>query len=226
MASVLRSPRLFESNVVAPHLRRLDVSGTRLYLDRVIVAGFSLAATSIGVRANLTASGALNIREAALRDNSTGLAGKASAGTLTVDIHGAAFERNGVGLDLGEGTAGVVQNSTFTDSTTGVVADPATAAKTSSFEVWNSLVADNVTGVQSGANVAAPAFVSLIGLLITGNTTGVQATASPVYCSDNTITRNTTGLALVTGGTAQTALDNAVANNGGSAAFTSTVPKL
>jgi hypothetical protein len=202
------------------------VSGARLYLDHVIVTGFSLNATSIGVRANLSASGALNIREAALRDNSTALHGKASSGTLTVDILGAAFERNGVGLDLGDGTAGVVQNSTFTDSTTGVTADPTTAAKTSSFEVWNSLVADNTTGVQSGVNAGAPAFVSLIGLLITGNTTGVQATANPVYCSDNSITRNTAGLALVTGGTAQTAADNAVANNTGSAAFTSTVPKL
>ena len=202
------------------------VSGARLYLDRVIVAGFSLNAASIGVRANLSASGALNIREASLRDNSTGLTGKASAGTLSVDILGAKFERNGVGLALGDGTAGVVQNSTFTDSTTGVTADPTTAAKTSSFEVWNSLVADNATGVQSGVNAGAPAFVSLIGLLITGNTTGVQATANPVYCSDNSITRNTTGLALVTGGTAQTAQDNAVANNTGSAAFTSTVPKI
>jgi hypothetical protein len=68
--------------------------------------------------------------------------------------------------------------------------------------------------------------VSLISLLISGNTTGVQATANPIYCSDNSITRNTTGLALVTGGTAQTAQDNAVANNTGSAAFTSIVPKL
>ena len=80
--------------------------------------------------------------------------------------------------------------------------------------------------MQSGVNAGAPAFVSLISLLITGNTTGVQATANPVYCSDDSITRNTTGLALVTGGTAQTAQDNAVANNTGSAAFTSTVPKI
>ena len=120
----------------------------------------------------------------------------------------------------------MIQGSTFTDSTTGIAADPTIAAKTSTIEVWKALVADNVTGVQSGANAGAPTFVSLISSLITGNTTGVQATANPVYCSDNTITRNTTGLSLVTGGTGQTALDNAVANNTGSAAFTSTVPKL
>ena len=54
----------------------------------------------------------------------------------------------------------------------------------------------------------------------------MQATANPVYCSDNTITRNTAGLSLVTGGTAQTAQDNAVANNTDCAAFTSVVSKL
>jgi hypothetical protein len=202
------------------------VSGARLYLDRVIVTGFALTAASAGVRANLSASGILNVREAALRDNANGLTGSASSGLLTVDIENTAFERNTTGLDLRGGTAGVIQGSTFTDSTTGIAADPTIAAKTSTIEVWKALVADNVTGVQSGANAGAPTFVSLISSLITGNTTGVQATANPVYCSDNTITRNTTGLSLVTGGTAQTALDNAVANNTGSAAFTSTVPKL
>jgi len=202
------------------------VSGSRLYLDRVIVTGFALTAASAGVRANLSTSGILNIREAAIRDNANGLVGSASSGTLTVDIENAAFERNTIGLDLRDGTAGVVQGSTFTDSTTGIAADPTTAGKASGIEVWKVLAADNVTGVQSGANAGAPTFVSLISSLVTGNTTGVQATANPVYCSDNTITRNTTGLSLVTGGTAQTALDNAVANNTASAAFTSVVPKL
>ena len=202
------------------------VSGARLYLDRVIVTGFALTAASAGVRANLSASGILNVREAALRDNAIGLTGSASSGTLTVDIENTAFERNTTGLDLRGGTAGVIQGSTFTDSTTGIAADPTIAAKTSTIEVWKALVADNVTGVQSGANAGAPTFVSLISSLVTGNTTGVQATANPVYCSDNTITRNTAGLSLVTGGTGQTAQDNAVANNTGSAAFTSVVPKL
>ena len=203
------------------------VSGARLYLDNVIVSGFSLTGASAAIRANLTASGTLNIREAALRDSSSGLTGSASSGTLTVEIEKTTFERNTVGLELRDGTAGVIEGSTFTDGTVGIAADPPTAGKTSSFEVWNSLVANNATnGVQSGANANAPAFVSLIGLLITGNNTGVLAVANPVYCSDNTISRNAAGVALVTGGTAQTAQDNAVANNGASAAFTSTVPKL
>ena len=202
------------------------VSGARLYLDRVSVTGFALTAASAGVRANLSASGVLNVREATLRDNATGLIGSASSGTLTVDIENTAFERNTTGLDLRDGTAGVILGSTFTDSTTGIAADPTSAGKTSAIEVWKALAADNVTGVQSGANAAAPTFVSLISSLVTGNTTGVQATANPVYCSDNTITRNTAGLSLVTGGTGQTAQDNAVANNTGSAAFTSVVPKL
>jgi hypothetical protein len=202
------------------------VSGSRLYLDGIIVAGFSLSPASAGIRANLAAAGNLSLRQAALRDNAIGLIGTASSGTLTVAIEGTAFERNTIGLDLGDGTAGVVQGSTVTGGTSGIVADPATAGKTASFEVWNSLVAGNATGVQSGANAGAPAFVSLISLLITGNNVGVQAVANPVYCSDNAITRNTTGLALVSGGTAQTALDNAVANNGSTGAFTSTVPKL
>ena len=103
---------------------------------------------------------------------------------------------------------------------------PPTAAKTSSFEVWHALIADNATGLQAGANAGAPTFVSLISSLVTGNTLACRPIANPVYCSDNTITRNTAGLSLVTGGTAQTALDNAVANNTGSAAFTSVVPKL
>ena len=62
------------------------VSGARLYLDRVIVTGFALTAASVGVRANLSAAGILNIREAALRDNAIGLTGSASSGTLTVDV--------------------------------------------------------------------------------------------------------------------------------------------
>jgi hypothetical protein len=202
------------------------VAGSRLYLDRVTVTGFSLAPASAGVRANLSTSGILQVRGGALRENSKGLTASASSGTLTVDIENSVFERNTTGLELREGTAGVIQGSQFTDSTTGIAAAPTTAAKTSTIEVWKALVADNVTGVQSGVNAGAPTFVSLISSLVTGNTTGVQATANPVYCSDNTITRNTAGLSLVTGGTGQTAQDNAVANNTGSAAFTSVVPKL
>ena len=203
------------------------VAGSRLYLDSVIVSGFSLTGASAAIRANLAASGTLNIREAALRDSANGLTGSASSGTLTVEIEKSAFERNVIGLNLRDGTAGVIEGSTFTDGTVGIAADPPTAGKTSSFEVWNSLVANNATnGVQSGANANAPAFVSLISSLITGNNTGVLAVANPVYCSDNTISRNASGVALVTGGTAQTAQDNAVANNGATAAFTSTVPKL
>ena len=202
------------------------VSASRLYLDRVIVTGFSQTAASAGVRANLGASGSLNIREAALRDNSAGLMGSTTSGQLTVDIEGTAFERNTVGLDLRGNTAGVIRDSTFTDGTTGISAAPTTGATSSLIEIRHALIADNATGLQSGANASAPAFVSLVSSVVTGNATGVQATANPVYASDNTVARNTTGFSLVTGGTWLTAQDNAVANNGASAAPTSAVPKL
>jgi hypothetical protein len=198
-------------------------SGARLYLDNVVITNF----TTAGVRANLTASGGLYVRESALRDNAVGLTASATAGTATVDIESTSFERNNVGLDLRDGTAGVVRSSTFTDGGTGINAVPVTAARTSSIEVRRSLVSNNAAvGVQSGANVGAPTFVSVISSLVTGNAIGVQATANPVYCTDDTIARNTTGLSLITGGTGQTAQDNAVANNGASAAFTTVVPKL
>jgi hypothetical protein len=79
----------------------------------------------------------------------------------------------------------------------------------------------------SGVFAASPTFVSLISSLVTGKYRCRRAGDSQsVYCSDNTITRNMTGLSLITGGTGQTALDNAVANNTASAALTSVVPEL
>jgi hypothetical protein len=202
-------------------------SGARLYLDNMIVTGFTLTGTSAGVRASLAAAGNLNIRNSALRDNSVGLFGMTSSGTLTIDVEGSAFERNDIGIDLRDGTAGVIRDSTFTDGMLGISANPRTAAKSSFIEVRHVLLADNSTGLESGVFAASPTFVSLISSLVTGNIdAGVRATANPVYCSDNTITRNMTGLSLITGGTGQTALDNAVANNTASAAFTSVVPKL
>jgi hypothetical protein len=162
-----------------------------------------------------------------VRDNSIGLTASTTSGTATVDIEGTAFERNGIGLDLRDGTAGVVRNSTFADGTIGINAAPTTAARSSTIEVRRSLVTGNASvGVQSGVNAGAPTFVSVISSLVTGNSIGVQATANPVYCTDDTIARNTTGLSLITGGTGQTAQNNAVANNTGSAAFTTIVPML
>jgi hypothetical protein len=201
-------------------------SGARLYIDNAIVTGFSLSVTSAGVQASLTGSGYLSVRNSALRDNSRGLYGRSSSGTLTVDVEGSTFERNDTGIWLHDGTAGVIRNSTVTDSATGIAASPPTAGKSSLIEVRHVLLADNQTGLLSGASAAAPAFASLISSVVTGNAIGVQAVANPVYCTDDTIARNATGLSLVAGGTAQTAGDNAVANNGSSAMFTSTVPKL
>jgi hypothetical protein len=201
-------------------------SGAKLYVDNTIVTGFAGSPTAAGIRAVLAVSGNLNVRNSAFRDNGAGVRASAITGTVNLDIERSAFERNFLGLDLVDNTAGVIRNSTFTAGSFGIAAEPTTAGKTSRIEIRQSLLADNSVGLLAGAVGTSATYVSLINSLVTGNTTGVQATANPVYCSDNTITRNGTGLSLVTGGTGLTALDNAVVNNGASNAFTTVVPKL
>jgi hypothetical protein len=78
-----------------------------------------------------------------------------------------------------------------------------------------------------GSGVAAPAALSLVSSLVSGNATGIQVTgaANSTYVSDSTITRNATGLAYVSSGTAVSGIDNRLVNNTVNGAFSSTAAK-
>lgn len=200
-------------------------SGDVLYVDAVIVTNFPAA----GLSANVGANGSLFMTNSSFHDNGTGALLNATAGTLTVGIDNTLFARNGVGIDFRDGTAGTVHASSLLGGTTGISVAPTTAAKTAKVEVRDSTIADNSgTGVVVGSGVAAPVLVTLVTALISGNVTGIQVTggANSAYVSDSTITRNTTGLAYVSAGTAVSGIDNRLVNNGTNGAFSSSVSKL
>jgi len=199
-------------------------SGDALYIDNVIITNFPTA----GLSANVATSGSLQVTNSILRDNAVGAHLNATGGTLTIGIEGTLFARNGVGVDLRDGTAGTIHASTISGGATGLLSAPTTAAKTSKLEVRDCTIADNSTaGVAVGSGVAAPALVSVISTLVSGNGAGIQVTgaANSSYVSDSTITRNATGLAYVSSGTAVSGIDNRLVNNSTNGAFSSTAPK-
>jgi len=200
-------------------------SGDALYVDNVIVTNFPTA----GLSASVGANGSLFLTNSSLHDNGTGAVLNATAGTLTISIDNTLFARNGIGIALRDGTAGTVHGSTMSGGTTGLVVAPTTVAKTAKVEVRDCTIADNSgSGVAVGSAVAAPVLASLVSSLISGNAIGVQVTgaANSAYVSDSTITRNTTGLAYVSSGTAVSGSDNRLINNGTNGAFSSTVGPL
>jgi hypothetical protein len=179
-------------------------SGAVLYLDNIVVTNFPTA----GLSANVGVNGSLFVTDSTFHDNGTGALLSAATGTLTVSIDRTLFARNGVGIDLRDGTAGT---------------------KTSKVEVRDCTIADNIgTGVVVGSVVAGPVLVSLVSSLVSGNVTGIQVTgaANSAYVSDSTITRNTTALVYVTSGTAVSGTDNRLVNNINPSTFSSSTSKL
>ncbi len=114
-------------------------SGAVLYLDNVVVTNFPIT----GLSANVGANSSLLVSNSTFHDNGTGALLNATAGTLTVSIDHTLFARNGVGVDLRDGTAGTLHGSTLTGGTTGLSAAPTTAARTSKIEIRDCTIADN-----------------------------------------------------------------------------------
>jgi hypothetical protein len=188
-----------------------------LYLDNVIVTGFTVA----GLSAAVGADSAVFITDSVFRDNVVGVKFNATAGTLTASVERSQFERNGTGASFADGVVGTVRGASFTGGGAGIAAAPVTAAKTAKVEVRDSTVADNSgVGVQAGGG-AGTATLTLVSSLVSGNATGVlgTGTGNTAYVSDATITRNATGVSAAASGTVPTFGDNRLMNNTSNGAF-------
>ena len=197
-------------------------SGDALYVDNVVVSGFSGGGgVGLSVVGGPTPS-SLFIQDSTFRDNATGL----SAGSLTglkLRVERTIFERNGIGADLRASTSGTIHDSAFSNGTTGVSAGGGVA-----LELRDCTLSDN-SGVGVSALGASPATIlAVVSSLISGNATGIQATNSgnTVYSSDNTITRNATGISATASATIISGSDNRLIGNGANGSFTSTTPKI
>jgi hypothetical protein len=194
-------------------------SGDALYMDGVIVSGFTT-----GLAVATAASASVFVTDAAFRDNATGASFTASSGTLSVSIERTLFERNATGATFADRTVAALRGASFVSGANGLAI--AAAAGGSKVELRDSTLSGN-SGTALAVGPAASATVaSIVGSLLSANGTGigVQGAGNSAYVSDTTITRNTTGVSA-TGGTLVSAGDNRLANNTTNGTFTSTLPK-
>ena len=202
-------------------------SGDALYVDSVIVSGFS-GPGGVGLSAATGgATSSLFVRNSVLRDNATGLSTATTGGSLALGVDRAAFERNGTGALLQGNLLGSIFGSTFADGGTGIAAgSPGRALRV---ELRDCTISGN-----SGAGVAAivgattATTLSVVTSVVSGNAIGLQSanTGNSIYSSDNTITHNLTGLSATASGTLVSGTDNRLVGNVTNGAFSSSVPKI
>ena len=202
-------------------------SGDALYIDSVIVSGFS-GAGGIGLNAAPGAATAgLFIQDSTFRDNAVGLWTTTTSGTLTLEVERAVFERDSVGAAVQGNVVGSIHASAFIGGATGVAAG--SAAQTTKLELRDCTISDN-SGAGVAAIVAATASttLSVVSSLVSGNAFGLQVanTGNTIYASDNTITRNTTGVSASASATVVSGIDNRLVNNGTDGTFSSSIPKI
>jgi hypothetical protein len=203
------------------------VASAALYIDNMVVTNFPSSGLAVGV----TASSSVYVSNSTFRDNGVGAVFGASSGVLTVSVESTLFGRNGIGAFFQDSTVGTVHLSTMSGGGTGIMVQPATAAKTASIEVRDCTISDNsavgVSATQSGA-LSPVTLVTLVSSHVSGSPTGVVVTGafSSAYVSDTTISRTSIGVNPASGGTIYSGVDNRLVNNLANGAFTAPILKL
>jgi hypothetical protein len=162
-------------------------SAARVYLDNLIVSGFSLVGLSL-------ASGRAYVHDTVVRNNTIGGIAVGGAGVIAT-IDGTRMESGGVGLGVVEGATAFVRDCVATgNAQQGLWADSETAATTSTLEVERCLVSRNGTGINAGGTNGGTAVIRVAGTRIVGNTTGVLVDAGGTVSSfgDNKLAGNGT----------------------------------
>jgi hypothetical protein len=202
-------------------------SGGALYVDSVVVTGFS-GPGGVGLSAATGgATASLFIKDSILRDNATGLSTATTGGALALSIDRASFERNGTGALLQGNVLGSIYGSTFADGSTGIAAG--SPGRTLRVELRDCTISGNSgTGVAAIVGATAATTLSVVTSMVSGNGTGLQSAnaGNSIYSSDSTITHNLTGLSATAAGTLVSGTDNRVVGNVTDGAFSSSVPKI
>ena len=200
-------------------------SGAALYLDNVIVTGFTSGAGAGGLVAAAAASGSIYVIDSAFRDNSVGATFTASAGTLTVSLERVLFERNPIGVTFADRTAATMRGSIVSGATTGIVV--AAAAGGNKVEVRDTTISGSTGAALAVGPAASASVASFVNSLATSNGVGVQAqgAANIAYVSSSTITRNATGVSATGGGAVVSGLDNWLVGNTSDGIFSSSVAR-
>jgi hypothetical protein len=202
-------------------------SGDALYVDSVIVSGFS-GPGGVGLSAATgAATSSLFVKNSILRDNATGLLTATTSGTLTLGVDGTTFERNATGAALQGNVLGSIYGSTFVDGTTGIAAG--SPGQTLMVELRDCTISGNTgSGVAAVVAATASTALSIVSSMVSGNVIGLQAAngGNSVYSSDSTITHNATGLSATASGTLVSGTDNRLVGNTTDGTFSSSVPKI
>jgi hypothetical protein len=200
-------------------------TGDALFLDNVTVSGFPTA----GLNVFTAATGTVQIHDSIFRGNGIGASFGTTGGTtatLKVVVNNSSFDGNPTGVRFtGSSALGEIRGSTLSGGTTGALLQPNIGAAVSRIDFIESTVTKNSgAGILAGGS-AGTANVSLTSSLVSGNGTGVQASANGnVFLTDSTITRNATGLATA-GGAIASGTENRLYNNTTNGSFGSTVPR-
>jgi hypothetical protein len=197
-------------------------SASVLTLERATVSGFTT-----GIVAGGAAGTSLVIRNSTIRNNTASgvVVGPSATGAADLLVDDVAFERNGTGLTLNQrGAAGAIRNSAFSGNATGIAVAPS-AGNNGQLEVRRTTFEANATAGLAIGSAGATTLVSLSNSLIANGGVGILTQQSGgVNVENTTITRNTTGLQQLTGGTAVSFGNNRLLNNTANGAFTSTTP--
>ncbi|MEO8674874.1 MAG: DUF1566 domain-containing protein [Casimicrobiaceae bacterium] len=198
-------------------------SGAALYLDRVVISGFS--ATGL-----LAGSGEIFIHDSSFRDNFNALnISSPSAVQMTkAHVERSQFERNVYGLSVsGAGAVATVDHTTMAGGTWGIYQQPTAGGGTSSIVVRYSSITGNATsGLLVGGITGTTSTLSLQSSHVSDNGKGVDVQAGAIaYVSDTTVTRNSSGISILSG-TVVSLGDNRITGNTVDGSFSSTVSKL
>lgn len=161
------------------------ITGLKVYVENVTIAGFQSTAASRGIKANVTAASQLYVKDTVISNCASGIDASSTSGALAVTIDNTRLEGMTDGFIMGTGSGGTLRNSLIAGNTGVAVKLSGNAGLSIEHTVLNS----NGTGIQPGAGTTT----DLSNTTIIGNALGIATTGGSVQShGNNQINLNTT----------------------------------
>ncbi len=167
------------------------IAGLKLYVENCQIYGFQSSASSRGIKANLTASAQLYVKDTNIANNASGIDVSSTSGVAVAVMDNVRMGGMTDGLIMGAGSGGSLRNSIVTGMT-GVAVKMVGGAISLESDLFN----HNGTALQPGAGTST----DLSNTSIIGNSVGIATTGGLVQShGNNQINLNTSAGAAPSG---------------------------